>query len=117
MKLLFPLLTSMLPAASVAQSQLPSPKPNNFNLPFVLSVIGAFIASFVLAMLYVWPRRLDSRAGRREIPCEILKETPHRFLVRLGEVFQYRPISPPDPQVFAGLDLSAVKDCILRFKY
>jgi hypothetical protein len=29
--------------------------------------------------------RLDSWAGRREIPCEIVKETPHRFLVRLGE--------------------------------
>jgi hypothetical protein len=29
--------------------------------------------------------RLDSLAGRREIPCEILKETPHRSLVRLGE--------------------------------
>jgi hypothetical protein len=55
MKLLFPLLMSMLPAASVAQSQLPSPQPNNFNLPFVLSVIGAFIASFVVAKLYVWP--------------------------------------------------------------
>jgi phage/plasmid primase-like uncharacterized protein/antirestriction protein ArdC len=29
--------------------------------------------------------RQDSWAGRREIACEILKETPHRFLVRLGE--------------------------------
>ena len=29
--------------------------PNNFNLPFVLSVIGAFISSFVVAWLYVWP--------------------------------------------------------------
>jgi hypothetical protein len=29
--------------------------------------------------------RLDSWAGRREIPCEIVKETPHRFLVRLGD--------------------------------
>src|ERR1700751_595365 len=55
MKLLFPLLMSMLPAASVAQSQLPSLKPDKFNLPFVLSVIGAFIASFVVAKLYVWP--------------------------------------------------------------
>ena len=57
MKLLFPLLMSMLPAASVAQSQLPSPQPppDNFNLPFVLSIIGAFIASFVVAKLYVWP--------------------------------------------------------------
>jgi uncharacterized membrane protein YoaK (UPF0700 family) len=29
--------------------------PNNFNFPFVLSVIGAFIASAVVARLYVWP--------------------------------------------------------------
>jgi hypothetical protein len=29
--------------------------PNNFNLPFVLSVIGALIASFVAANIYVWP--------------------------------------------------------------
>ena len=28
---------------------------NRFNFPFVLSVIGAFIASFVVANLYVWP--------------------------------------------------------------
>jgi hypothetical protein len=55
MKLLFPLLMSMLPAASVAQSQLPLSEPNIFNLPFVLSVFGAFIASFVVARLYVWP--------------------------------------------------------------
>ena len=55
MKLLFPLLISMLPAAPVAQSQLPLPEPSRFNLPFVLSVFGAFIASFVVARLYVWP--------------------------------------------------------------
>ena len=55
MKLLFPLLMSMLPAAPVAQSQLPLPEPSRFNLPFVLSVFGAFIASFVVARLYVWP--------------------------------------------------------------
>jgi hypothetical protein len=29
--------------------------PNNFNFPFVLSVIGALIASFVVARLYIWP--------------------------------------------------------------
>ena len=28
--------------------------------------------------------RMDWEARRREIPCNILKETPHRFLVRLG---------------------------------
>ena len=54
MKFMIPFLVSMLPAASVAQSQ-PSPQPNNLNLPFVLSVIGAFIASFVVAKLYAWP--------------------------------------------------------------
>jgi hypothetical protein len=56
MKLLFPLLMSVLPGASVTQSQ-PSPQapPDNFNLPFVLSVIGALIASFVVAKLYLWP--------------------------------------------------------------
>jgi len=46
---------SPLPAASVAQSQLLSPQANNFNLPFVLSVVGAFIACFVVANLYLWP--------------------------------------------------------------
>ena len=30
--------------------------PDNFNFPFVLSVMGALIASFVVANLYVWPR-------------------------------------------------------------
>lgn len=29
--------------------------PANFNFPFVLSIIGAFIACFVVARLYVWP--------------------------------------------------------------
>jgi hypothetical protein len=33
--------------------------PNNFNLPFVLSVIGAFVATFVVARLYVWPALLS----------------------------------------------------------
>ena len=40
----------------MAQSQLTSFQPNNLNLPFLLSVIGAFIASFVVANLYVWPK-------------------------------------------------------------
>ena len=30
--------------------------PDNFNFPFVLSVMGALFASFVVANLYVWPR-------------------------------------------------------------
>jgi hypothetical protein len=55
MKLLFPLLTFLLPAASATQSQLPSPQPNNLNLPFLLSVIGAFIACGVVGNLYIWP--------------------------------------------------------------
>jgi hypothetical protein len=55
MKLLFSILTSVLPAASAAQSELPLPQPNNINVPFVLSVIGAFIASSVVANLYFWP--------------------------------------------------------------
>jgi hypothetical protein len=29
--------------------------PNNFNFPFVLSVMGALIASLVVARLYIWP--------------------------------------------------------------
>jgi hypothetical protein len=29
--------------------------PNNFDFPFVLSVIGALIASFAVARLYIWP--------------------------------------------------------------
>jgi hypothetical protein len=29
--------------------------PDNFNFPFVLSVVGALIAAFVVANLYVWP--------------------------------------------------------------
>src|ERR1700684_2842195 len=55
MKLLFPILTSLLPATSVAQSESPLPQLNNLNLPFILSVIGAFIASSVVANLYFWP--------------------------------------------------------------
>jgi hypothetical protein len=30
--------------------------PDNFNFPFVLSITGALIASFVVANLYIWPR-------------------------------------------------------------
>jgi hypothetical protein len=30
--------------------------PANFNFPFVLSVMGALLASVVVANLYVWPR-------------------------------------------------------------
>jgi hypothetical protein len=38
--------------------------PTNFNVPFVLSVMGALIASYVVANLYVWPAlRLLPRAN------------------------------------------------------
>jgi hypothetical protein len=30
--------------------------PKNFSFPFVLSVIGALVASFTVARLYVWPK-------------------------------------------------------------
>jgi hypothetical protein len=68
MKLLFPLLMSMPPAASVAQSQLPLPEPNIFNLPFVVSVFGAFIASFVVARLYVFTPPSTQDLKRRCLP-------------------------------------------------
>jgi len=29
--------------------------PNNFNFPFILSVVGALVSSSVVATLYVWP--------------------------------------------------------------
>src|SRR5215813_9682187 len=29
--------------------------PANFNLPFVLSVVGAFLTSSVVAYIYIWP--------------------------------------------------------------
>lgn len=29
--------------------------PANFNLPFILSVVGAFLTSTVVAIIYVWP--------------------------------------------------------------
>jgi len=54
--------------------------------------------------------RLDSWAGRREIPCEILKETPHRFLVRLGEDC----LLPGGRQVTKGQDVYVPKDAIRR---
>ena len=45
--------------------------PNNFNLPFVLSVVGAFIASFAVANLYVWPtlRSLPHTSALRILAC------------------------------------------------
>ena len=54
--------------------------------------------------------RLDSWAGRREVPCEILKETPHRFLVRLGEDC----LLPGGRQATKGQDVYVPKDAIRR---
>jgi hypothetical protein len=54
--------------------------------------------------------RLDSWAGRREISCEILKETPHRFLVRLGEDC----LLPEGRHATKGQDVYVPKDSIRR---
>jgi hypothetical protein len=54
--------------------------------------------------------RLDSWAARREIACEILKETPHRFLVRLGEDC----LLPGGRQATKGQDVYVPKDAIRR---
>jgi hypothetical protein len=54
--------------------------------------------------------RLDSWAGRREIACEILKETPHRFLVRLGEDC----LLPEGRHATKGQDVYLPKDSIRR---
>jgi hypothetical protein len=45
--------------------------PINFNLPFVLSVVGAVIASFAVANLYVWPalRSLPRTNALRILAC------------------------------------------------
>jgi putative DNA primase/helicase len=54
--------------------------------------------------------RLDSWAGSREIPCEILKETRHRFLVRLGEDCLW----PGGRQVKEGQEIYVPKDVVER---
>src|SRR4029077_8637033 len=54
--------------------------------------------------------RLDSWAGKREIPSEILKETPHRFLVRLGEDC----LLPGGRQATKGQEVYVPKDAIRR---
>jgi hypothetical protein len=45
--------------------------PKEFNLPFVLSVVGALIASSVVAKLYVWPalRSLRRANALRMLAC------------------------------------------------
>jgi putative DNA primase/helicase len=54
--------------------------------------------------------RLDSWAGRREISCEILKETPHRFVVRLGEDC----LLPGGRQATKGQEVYVPKDAVER---
>jgi putative DNA primase/helicase len=54
--------------------------------------------------------RLDSWAGRREVPCEILKETPHRFVVRLGEDC----LLPGGRQATKGQEVYVPKDAVER---
>src|SRR5246127_5313871 len=54
--------------------------------------------------------RLDSWAGRREVPCEILKETPHRFVVRLGEDC----LLPGGRQGTKGQEVYVPKDAVER---
>ena len=54
--------------------------------------------------------RLDSWAGRREIACEILKETPHRFLVRLGKDC----LLPGGRQASKGAEVYVPKDAVER---
>jgi hypothetical protein len=54
--------------------------------------------------------RLDSWAGRREIPCEIVKETSHRFLVRLGKDC----LLPGGRQASKGGEVYVPKDAVKR---
>jgi putative DNA primase/helicase len=54
--------------------------------------------------------RLDSGVGRRDIPCEILKETPHRFLVRLEEDC----LLPGGKQATNGQEVYVPKDAVDR---
>ena len=54
--------------------------------------------------------RMDGGAGRREIPCEILKETPHGFLVRLGEDC----VLPRGREATKGQEVYVPKDAVER---
>jgi phage/plasmid primase-like uncharacterized protein len=53
---------------------------------------------------------LNSWAGRSEIPCEILKETPHRFLVRLRKDC----LLPGGRQASKGGEVYVPKDAVER---
>jgi len=52
----------------------------------------------------------DSWAGRHKTLCEILKETPHRFLVRLGEDF----LLPGGCRAAKGEEVYVAKDALQR---
>ena len=54
--------------------------------------------------------RTDGWAGRREIPCDILKETPHRFVVRLAEDC----VLPGGRQAAKGQEVYVPKDAVGR---
>ena len=54
--------------------------------------------------------RMESSAGIEEISCEILKETPHRFLVRLGEDC----LLPGGRQASKGGEVYVPKDAVER---
>ena len=54
--------------------------------------------------------RTDGWAGRREIPCDILKETPHRFVVRLAEDC----VLPGGRQAAKGQEVYVPKDAVER---
>jgi hypothetical protein len=56
--------------------------------------------------------RTDSWAGRREIPCEILKETPHRFVVRLGKDC----LLPGGRQATKGQEVYVPKNAVERIR-
>jgi hypothetical protein len=53
---------------------------------------------------------MDGWAGRCEIPCDILKETPHRFLVRLGKDCML----PRGREATKGQEVYVPKDAVER---
>jgi hypothetical protein len=54
--------------------------------------------------------RMDGWAGRDGITCEILKETPHRFLVKLGE----NCLLPGGREASKGQEVYVSKDAVER---
>jgi hypothetical protein len=59
------------PASTLLYKKEGTSMPPNFNFPFVLSVVGAMMASSVVATLYVWPalRALPSTSALRILSC------------------------------------------------